>query len=514
MFLFGNSIPQSKVQHVFHFHSIVHPQLQLLHLHVRSRLPAHGWHHHQRQILPLRQYRMHASFRLLLRNSTSTCNKRPPVDCSVTDGAAANAVECKCGDSDCSRLTGLYCVSSDSSCSAGNPCQIDDGSLPNAKDCKCGDAICVASTGLLCIASISQCSNTCGAGKYRDADTSPSCDVCQGGKYRPLSSDASNACKLCDPGTYNDDTTQTHADRHLDCTSCPDDLGSRAGAVNCRVLLPSCQSDNTNSEISPVDKCTCGSSDTECTAITGLLCNVETSTCKCPAGQYKNIATQKCQDCTAGKSSAQVGQNDASACQLCETGLYVDKTGATACSTCTAGRGYKNASSCETCRGGEYQSLGTVADVQCSKCPSGFYNADQGLKRFPEKHVSCDPCPNGLISEQGATYCVGCPIGWSTTMNPLTPCARCPSGKKGVQDDQTNACKACSPGQYQENEEQPFCVRDFFFFLARCSDRICKHTHLTLFTSNPLYKIGPMHPRRVSEPRRETIVQTMLDQHN
>jgi len=386
-------------------------------------------------------------------------------DCPNTKGTVANeeTYDCKCGSSDCSASTGFYCIVSDSKCSAGKPCESSNGSSNNNKDCKCGNSICVPSTGYFCTAEVSLCSTTCVAGKFRNSETT-NCDVCAVGRYRSLDNDPPHTCIDCAAGKFNgnNDLDDSSKKFHLACEDCSVGLHSLKGASVCGNLLPECQSDTATNEIDPVDQCTCGGN--TCTAITGLRCNVATSTCKCPAGRFfDSVEKMSCADCPAGTYSDKIGQDKASDCQPCEEGKYAPENGQTKCNFCSIGTEYKDAKTCEICTGGKFQPDAAPVSPQtkqvCSDCSSGQYNADQGEKRFADKHVKCDLCPDGLISVEGATYCVGCPIGYLTTKDVSLPCAECAPGTKGVQEGQTmTKCVSCGAGQYQKEPQQPFCV--------------------------------------------------------
>ena len=343
---------------------------------------------------------------LLLENDDTVEVACQNYDCSITNGSVANddTYACKCGTNDCDSSSGFYCVSSSSTCSAGDPCESDNGSLENANDCKCGNTICYEPGKMFCLSSINFCGSTCLAGTYRDATTDNDCAVCAIGQYRALATDLAHTCVPCAAGKFNGNPA-TYAEQHLTCENCTGGLSSRAGASVCINMLPVCQFDSDNSTIDPVPKCMCGTS-TECTATTGLLCHEADSTCKCPAGQYKD--TSVCQKCTAGMFLALVGQDGVASCQPCGAGKYANVTGASACGTCAIGKEYVSAAAdCRTCDGGKFQNSSTEVSASCSPCSSGFYNADQGQTRIPQKHEFCDVCPDGLISSVGATYCVG-----------------------------------------------------------------------------------------------------------
>ena len=161
-------------------------------------------------------------------NDDSECRADP---CSNTNGAVANddTYPCECGTNDCDSSTGFYCVSSSSTCSAGDPCESDNGSLENANDCKCGNTICYEPGKMFCLGSVNFCGSTCPAGKYRDATTGNDCAVCAIGQYRALETDPPHTCVLCEAGKFNGND-DTHADQHVECTDCTGGLSSRAGA--------------------------------------------------------------------------------------------------------------------------------------------------------------------------------------------------------------------------------------------------------------------------------------------
>jgi hypothetical protein len=71
--------------------------------------------------------------------------------------------------------------------------------------------------------------------------------------------------------------------------------------------------------------------------------------------------------------------------------------------------------------------------------------------------------PDGLVSEEAATFCVGCPIGSfykkvGSQAPTRVPCRSCPTGWKGESVNDTLTCVMCDEGQYQNYTRQPFCL--------------------------------------------------------
>ena len=84
-------------------------------------------------------------------SSSSTCSARPYTTCAVADAKTANVVgiDCKCGSSDCNDELGKYCEAASNSCSLRpiKSCTDTDGSLVTATDidCRCGSTDCTTS---------------------------------------------------------------------------------------------------------------------------------------------------------------------------------------------------------------------------------------------------------------------------------------------------------------------------------------------------------------------------------
>ena len=93
-------------------------------------------------------------------SATNTCSKRPPVNCPIADGSAANPSACMCGTVDCDESVGMHCDMSRNRCSQFPVCAIANGSAPNPSSCACGSVDCDESdgtTGMHCYISQNRC---------------------------------------------------------------------------------------------------------------------------------------------------------------------------------------------------------------------------------------------------------------------------------------------------------------------------------------------------------------------
>ncbi len=128
---------------------------------------------------------------------------------------------------------------------------------------------------------------------------------------------------------------------------------------------------------------------------------------KCQAGKFAaNPGRDRCEDCAPGSYSYEA----APACNPCEAGYKcpggVDRTpcsagsfsdtGASSCLMCPPGSFASGTGNtiCQSCSTGMYS--GRQGAVSCQMCGSGFY-CPGGTGQIP--------CPDGMISEEGATNC-------------------------------------------------------------------------------------------------------------
>ena len=80
-------------------------------------------------------------------------------------------------------------------------------------------------------------------------------------------------------------------------------------------------------------------------------------------------------------------------------------------------------------------SQSNIVVPQCTECPAGYYQPDQG-------QTSCDMCPPGSTSTTiGSTSCLCAPNHYSSTG--YIPCTPCPQGAYSLADGST-VCINCS----------------------------------------------------------------------
>ena len=195
---------------------------------------------------------------------------------------------------------------------------------------------------------------------------------------------------------------------------------------------------------------------------------------ECVDGKYQPSPGQaSCLRCPAGSRqihhdlAAKITQDY---CLPCPPGMYNDEPGRTACKFCPAGKitvpsytlqialdpsdqhatRYADVDSvddCAPCVAGKYRAHG--ASVECSFCPKGHYSQGTG-------NLQCQTCPEGKYSlDVGAaddSGCVDCPSGKKSNTD-RDGCGTCDSGTYNL----FGSCIQCSPGNYQDKEEQIQC---------------------------------------------------------
>ena len=189
----------------------------------------------------------------------------------------------------------------------------------------------------------------------------------------------------------------------------------------------------------------------------------------CPVGKSANVvgsATDPCSDCTDGKYAHEEGLND---CLFCIAGTDYKS------STIACGKKktfFCNVLSCyeymidilfsffffffssAVCKKGQYQKQFDALGPTCEDCPAGWLNPDNGIAAG--NHDKCEPCPFTLpVSGIGASYCFGCPAGWSTGVGAV-PCVACDPGMQG--NSEGTSCSDCSAGTYQPESGTAFCL--------------------------------------------------------
>jgi len=189
----------------------------------------------------------------------------------------------------------------------------------------------------------------------------------------------------------------------------------------------------------------------------------------CPVGKSATVvgsATDPCSDCTAGKYAHEEGLD---ACLFCIQGTEYKSRTVLCSKTITF---FLNVLSCyeymidilfsffffflisAVCKKGQYQQRSDALSPTCVDCPAGKLNPDDGIAAF--NHHTCEPCPSNLpVSGIGASYCFGCPAGWSTGVGAV-PCVACDPGMQG--NSEGTSCSDCSAGTYQPESGTAFCL--------------------------------------------------------
>jgi hypothetical protein len=154
-----------------------------------------------------------------------------------------------------------------------------------------------------------------------------------------------------------------------------------------------------------------------------------------------------CLACYAGDATNNV--TGATACTSCAAGKYSADL-ATSCGACLAGT-YSpvRASSCTKCSGGKYSS--SASSVICTACAAGKYASNNSA-------TSCDDCTAGRSqSLTGQTSCTVCEAGTYTSFTGLTSCSTCRAGTFASKRGSIN-CTDCTLGYYQEETSSSSCL--------------------------------------------------------
>ena len=255
------------------------------------------------------------------------------------------------------------------------------------------------------------------------------CEECDIGKYN----DAVNAlglraCYWCDPGQYNNKYGQ------MECKDCPPGWSSTNWRDTCTICPKG------YSGTSYRDSCT-----------------------SCPMGTYSEYTGQtRCKDCPKGTYNDQTKRTAETECKKCGAGYYVNAY-QNACTDCPKGKynGQAGRTSCTDCHSGYYAQY--TKSQSCTACPKGKYN-DQ-TKRTAE--TECKYCGTGKYNDQtkrtAETECKKCGTGKyndQTKRTAETECKKCGHGKYNEQTGQkseSDACKPCLAGTYNNQMGQPSC---------------------------------------------------------
>eukprot|EP00808_Paulinella_micropora_P031445 g38250.t1 len=294
----------------------------------------------------------------------------------------------------------------------------------------------------------------CSAGRFKKEDSDQtSCDECTPGKYQPNET-STTECLPCEKGKYNnevrstgctpcsagrfkkEDSNQTFCD---ECTPGKYQLNEQS-TTDC---LP-CEKGYFNNERGWSVKCTpCSVGKFKAQDSDQTFCD------ECPAGKYQPYEhNTTCFDCPPGTYSE---QGDAE-CLPCASGYASPNANATSCGECTVGKyslrtnlmitQHVGPSTCELCPEGRYSNKNRTTD--CTDCPAGTFNNITG-----QTETGCKDCPVLFYSDGGAANCTPC----TNTSNNIRCKEGCGMGFYRVGND----CIPCSPGTYQDEQNQQQC---------------------------------------------------------
>lgn len=340
---------------------------------------------------------------------SETCGHAPI--CEHTDGLQQNNGVCKCGALDCNDVTGLYC--DDGICRALPNCAHDDGHIRNAEKCLCGTQKSVCQTNDMCYGAFSMCS----------AD----------GQFPVMANYSSIGSGACIDDQYNWDYTNTvlYSERNEDaCSSAcwetylatgfqfaPDGVSPKCSCYDksCplrndgmfndyqayhinTVQLPICQ--DPSGVQSTQEPCICGTRGGQCRFESGMYCLGDENRCSkhplCPVGQAHS-ATEgcRCQNEVCDASTGFICNGTCSHAPSCEH---------------TDGRTVNTAScQCGTrdCNG----ATGLFCSEETSQCSAYPICTHQD-----GEHANAGPC---LCGEQRTI----CPNAYSMCYGPLHECS-------------------------------------------------------------------------------------------
>ncbi len=159
-------------------------------------------------------------------------------------------------------------------------------------------------------------------------------------------------------------------------------------------------------------------------------------------------------------------------CSRCSRGRF-SPGGTQACQACAAGGRYApgyGASICEDCPEGHYSREFGHGNTHCWECRAGYYNNQT-------QQSTCEYCPLGRFSVQGAQACQACAAGGKYAPGDRAwACEDCPEGHyshdsvggnyncrrcdPGYYNNQTqqSTCEQCSPGTFQPSYGQTMCI--------------------------------------------------------
>ena len=237
--------------------------------------------------------------------------------------------------------------------------------------------------------------DACGGGTRSEAGAATGCVACAAGTR---SSAAAGACVSCAPGRYSSGSATV-------CASCTSALFASAAATECW-------------------GCAAGKEPFATATVDGEQCKM------CAAGRFRAslaMATVR-EDCAVpdgGRWASGSGATHSDACPAgskceggvvtpCQLGRYAPIIGLSTCLACGAGgiaSAASGATACSTCAAGRYQPGGedgqgsSSSATSCHACIAGRFAEVDGS-------AACDPAPPGrFVDATSATRAILCPVG-------------------------------------------------------------------------------------------------------
>ncbi|WAQ97074.1 SCUB2-like protein [Mya arenaria] len=320
----------------------------------------------------------------------------------------------------------------------------------------------------------------CPAGKFRDANLHTACLPCSNGWTSPAASTSVDDCQPpCLAGEFwNTDTracekcvsnTFTPNPGQMSCLSCP--AGTTTGPITgatsqtqCTNVcadgfyLPEGMTDSTSCTACPTNTIKV-SPDTICKPCQSGYISEDGLTCirrclECTFGTYQPLDhANSCITCPQGTTTNEQGSTDSIQCIVpCDGGKYLAANGS--CVPCLKGEirpADKTTKACSPCPNG--QTTTSPGSTSCVlDCKAGSYNTG----------TNCDPCPQGLYSEDDlATSCDPCPLSTSTLApgaNSNSMCVDpCASGQE-LTEVSPIVCTSCPLNTYKTYGQDARCV--------------------------------------------------------
>ena len=262
----------------------------------------------------------------------------------------------------------------------------------------------------------------CNAG-FEGEDGGP-CTQCPPGKYKTVAGSGKCVdCSIeCGAGRYRSRKCSSDAD--IECTGCPKDTSSNAGAIDIK-------------------------------------------DCWCVAGTYGPHGGE-CTTCA--RSSYRIFENS-NVCVSCQENAQTREGGSKLKTDCTCNPGYfgPDGGPCQPCKANTYKSIqGSTSEnnIECTSCPSG--PGWQSLSDEGSDAKEDCKCPPGRVGTDGADKCTACEKGKYKQTRGHGTCIECGessstrSGDSKLKSDCIcntgyygpdggEACEACAKGTFKPN---------------------------------------------------------------